>query len=432
MSSDFFTPFEILRDAFGVILQFFGAYWWIILPPALFFIFRDFWLDYRRTQYVKDIPWALLEVKVPAEVVVTPKAMEQIFAGLYAISKNPNFVEKYWQGFVLDWISFELFGNDEGVGFYVRTPTKFRPLVETQIYSQYPQAEIVEVEDYVKRVEGLPTANHDMWGTEMILAKNGPETAYPIRTYPYFESTQKELRLDPLTSLVETMSHLEPGEELWLQLLIRPAGDDWVKDGCALVDTLIGKKKKTAGRGFFEEILEFITNFLKAPFEYPAWATTPAPSEGPETLVQFLSPGQKGVVEAIERKVAQLGYHTGIRWLYHGNRDVFSKNGRSRIAETLSYFRHFSTQDMNAFKPNKLVTPSIDYWFKARREYSRKRGLFDNYQKRKLPRNASKDVLCIEELATIYHPPLTLVKAPKLRRLEVRKGVPPPTLPVEE
>ena len=58
--------------------------WWIVLPLIAFFIFWDFWLLYLHVRFVKAITWKLLEIKVPKNVLKTPKAMEQIFAAAHA------------------------------------------------------------------------------------------------------------------------------------------------------------------------------------------------------------------------------------------------------------------------------------------------------------------------------------------------------------
>lgn len=432
MSQIFSQPFQIFGDTLGVVIRFFSDFWWIILPPIFFFILFDLWMNYIQTRFASKIQWVLLEVQIPKEILKTPKAMEQIFTGLYAISHSPNLIEKYRDGEVQRWLSFEIFANEEGVGFYIRTPVEYRRLVESQIYSQYPQAEIFEVEDYALRFKDLPTADHNLWGTEMVLAKDAKETAYPIRTYQYFEEKEEEKRLDPLASLTEVLSTLEPGEEVWIQILIRPTSDKWVKAGQELVDKLIGKKKP-AVFGIADQVFEFSINLLKAPFEHPTWSVEQEKKEAPESLMQHLSPGKKTLVEAIEKKLSLLGFETGIRWLYHAPKDIYTKNLRARLAETFSFFRQFSVQDANSLKPNKTATTSVDYFFKRRREYVKKKALFVYYQIRLFPLiSGPRTVLSVEELATVYHYPLVVVEAPKLRRLPFKKGAPPPTLPIEE
>jgi len=57
--------------------------------------------------------------------------------------------------------------------------------------------------------------------------------------------------------------------------------------------------------------------------------------------------------------------------------------------------------------------------------------LFKNYLKRKF-NGDTKMVLNTEELATLFHFPVTTVEAPMLKRLEAKKSGPPINLPTEK
>ena len=213
-----------MAEVFKLALKIFLEYWWFIPPVALFFIFRGLQLDYVRTKYINSLKWILLEIKIPKEVVKTPKAMEQIFAGLHGTEGAPNFVEKWFKGEVPDWFSLEIIGKGGDVHFLIRTLENYRNLVEAQIYAQYPDAEIAEVEDYINILpKKIPSDDYDIWGTELLLTK---EDAYPIRTYLYFfEAAKEEERIDPLASLSEILSSLSSDEHIWIQILISATDD---------------------------------------------------------------------------------------------------------------------------------------------------------------------------------------------------------------
>ena len=122
--------------------------WWIVLPLCAIFIFWDFWLFYIHVRFVKAITWKLLEIKVPKNVLKTPKAMEQIFAAAHApYSYGVLPFDKYWKGKEEYWMSFELVGSSGESHFYLRLPREFQHMMEAAIYGQYPEAEVVEVED---------------------------------------------------------------------------------------------------------------------------------------------------------------------------------------------------------------------------------------------------------------------------------------------
>ncbi|MFB6212280.1 MAG: hypothetical protein ABEI53_00470, partial [Candidatus Magasanikbacteria bacterium] len=77
--------------------------------------------------------------------------------------------------------------------------------------------------------------------------------------------------------------------------------------------------------------------------------------------------------------------------------------------------------------------------FKDWKILHKKRKIYSNYRTRRFPGiqpalhyEGDYSVFNTEELATIYHFPLTGVKFPKLRKTEFRKGGPPADLPTFE
>ena len=87
---------------------------------------------------------------------------------------------------------------DGQVHFYIRTPTRIRDLIETQMYAQYPQSQVKEVEDYTLAVDEItPQSAWNAWGCEFGLLK--PE-AFPIKTYVDFgldKDPKEEFKIDP-------------------------------------------------------------------------------------------------------------------------------------------------------------------------------------------------------------------------------------------
>lgn len=429
---------DAFKTVFNTALNILGEYWWVIVPVALFFIFKALWLNYVRSKYVDSTEWTLLEVKIPKEVLKTPRAMEQIFAGLHGTESSPNFVKKWFKGKVPNWFSLEIIGKGGQVHFLIRTLEKFRNLVEAQIYAQYPDAEITEAEDYITILPSkIPSKDYDLWGTELILTK---KDAYPIRTYPYFfeEAGQEEERIDPLASLSEILSSLTPDEHIWTQILISPIGEEWKEEGEKSVEKLIGRKVEPTKKGL---VLEEAHGWLEATKEtLHEFFFGPPKTEGAfkkpeakslESLMLHLSPGQRDVVSAIEKNISKLGFKTVIRFVYWAKSDIFSKANKAGV---LGAFKQFNTLNLNGFKPNGKISPSIDYLFKKRREFYRKVKILNNYKKRHFPlRRFTKRgfVLNTEELATIYHVPGKIVEAPAMPRIEAKKGGPPTGLPIE-
>jgi len=431
---------DILFGIFNSIANVVIYFWWIILPLFLFCIAWYLYLIYLRTKYIKAIEWSMVELKVPENILKTPKSMEQIFAAMAGIySFGLTSINVYIEGQVELWISFELVGYSGGVHFYVYFPTKFRNLLESAIYSQYPDAEIHPAQDYTELLGAdLPNKTYDLWGTDFILTK---ESYYPIKTYPYFEEDIEERRVDPIASITEAMSNLKEGEMIWIQILISPTGDFqimpnlWQKEGEEKIGEIAGRPKATKQKS--NAFAEWTRNVILAPSEPPVWG-----AKGEETppLLRFLHPGEQEVVKAIANKISKFGFETDIRWIYLDRRDSFSRNNVSTI---MGAFHQLRTENLNSFRPNKKTMtlktgwlPKIFPRYKKFIELSRKKRLFEGYIKRRFGRyNKTRPekfpILNTEELATIYHFPSAVVAAPKLKKLEAKKGGPPPELPIE-
>jgi len=429
---------DILQGILQKIVEVFFATWWFVFPLGLGFLAWQFWIYYIYIFDLRKQKWVLLEIKIPQSIEKTPKAMEQVFSAFYQIySFGLKFMEKYWEGHLKeDYISCEIAGNAGAVNFYVRTPVKYKNLVESAIYSQYSDAEIREAEDYrLLWPKTLPSDIYDIAGSDYQLTRENP---YPIRTYEYFEESQKEKRLDPIAAVVEVMSRLKEDEALWMQIFIRPVDATWKEEGEELVAELAGRKKSKP-KGSLYKVWEFINNLMNALFKFPQWREEEKKRE--ENRLLMMTSGEKDVMEAIENKISKLAFETNIRFVYIDRVDSFSPLNVSAMMAT---FQQYATLHLNGLKPRiktytltpagykgiaSLIVNNIKS-IKRRIKWYRKRRLWDNYVKLKWPRG-KKSILNIEELATIYHFPSIAVEAPLLRKLPVKKGEPPQGLPIQ-
>jgi len=400
------------------------------MPVLLFFVALESWLAYIRQKYLLSLKWVLLEIKPPPDVEKSPKIAENIFAGLHAAYIRPiPWRNKFFKGEVQNWFSFEIVGKGGEINFYVRTPEKLRDLVEAQFFAQYPDAEISIVDDYIDSLPRyLPNEEHDLFGAELIFAK---EDAYPIKTYPFFEEESGKgefKRTDPLAPLAETLSALEPGEHIWLQLLVRGTGKEWVDKAKPVLDKLVGKEPEVK-----KDVLGKIVDFLG--YLLPGGAPTEEKKEKQEFSTMKLTPGQRFVLEQVENKIAKLGFKTGIRFLYIARKELFRS---SRIAAVTGMFKQFYLSNLNSFKlDSDTITaatgwlswlfPSSRGFFASQQEFNRKWQIYQAYRKRAFVKKVM--ILNTEELATLFHLPGAGVKAPAFPRVEAKKGQPPAGLP---
>ncbi|MCH7882974.1 hypothetical protein IIA95_00995, partial [Patescibacteria group bacterium] len=406
-------------------IDFVERLWWLWLFIASFFLIKNLWLHYRRALYKKAIRWTLLEIQIPSEVRKSPKAMEQVFAQIHSLRNTPNnWQDKYIAGEVTLWFSLEVvaFGGEE-IHFYIRTPARFRNIIEAHIYASYKDVEVVEVADYVDR---LPAKTNDLYrmglemmGLELALRR---DDAYPIRTYMEYESMEEEKSLDPLSGLIEILSKFKKGEQLWLQILVKPVGSEWKEAGDKLVREL---KEKSISR-------------VKI-------------GKDEETVTISRSPGETAVIEAIEKNIAKSGFETIIRYVYISPRSIF--NWDLAFRGVRGAFTQYSTQNLNSFRLILKTLTAVwwgkfPYFFPKKRREARKQAILRNYRMRRMPEEmgigkavnsqffywdtkSKSFIFNTEELATIFHPPSYLVlTAPFIKRVEAKRLGPPAGLEI--
>lgn len=404
-------------------------YWWFFLPNMLLIIFEVAWMNYIQRKAATELEWVLLEIKVPPLNEKGPQIFEHILTGLFASiggAIDTRF-DVYLTGKVETYFSMEIVGIEGDVHFYIRSPLGMKDVVEAQIYAQYSKAEIFEVPDYTEvGPKHIPDKYWDMWGTEIILSK---EDAYPILTYNNFQEKITNLLIDPVAGFIEEYSKNGPGEQTWFQILIRPAEDYWKTDGEELIGKLIGRKMKEAGsiiKDIRNDLTGILTNLPAAPFKVPEPKKKEEIKDLPESLMLYLSPDEKEVVEAIGKNIAKIGFETTIRWLYLAKKEVFNKG--KGFFSVMGPLRQFESQKLNSFAIDKFTKTSAYYFITEWRKNIRKNLLIDNYRKRKVERRGF--VLNLEELATVYHFPTIGVEAPKTPWVKARRGSSPSELPI--
>ena len=423
---DFRLLFQVFED-FNFLISFLAPYKWVIFPALAFLFFiivRDSVLFYRQAKYRSGIEWDMFEIRIPREVKKGPKAMDQFFQGLWTLINMPvSWKEKYVDGEVTLWFSFEIVGSGGKAHFYVRTPKKLRHPVESMLYAQYPEVEIIQAEDYSREFpdsfDGLEQIGYDLFGLESKLKNPAP---YPINTYMLFEEKGGEERIiDPISHILEMIAKIRPEERMWIQMIVRPAKPGWEKQG---------------------------ENEAKKIKEKLAVKSKPGPQGTPSFSFSMMTPADEETLKAISRKVSKRGFEVLIRLAYLAPKDIFDRGAWKNM---LSYFNQYASS-MNFFTINGNSITGARWWiwpffFSGRRTKNRKRRLFARYRQRTIPEetfigrradplrtdsdfNSSISILNSEELATLYHPPTNVVlTAPTLDRAESKKVSPPGYIP---
>lgn len=405
---------------------------WLVTLLAMVPVAWGSWLHNRQHKYMHGLEYTLLAVDVPKETEQSPRAVESVFGALAATYGTGTVYDRLWKGRVQESFSFEIVSLGGYIQFLIRTPRDYRDLIEASIYAQYPNAEVTEVEDYVGRIStNFDTEEYDLWGTEFVFTN---KNVYPIRTYPEFEHELSQEFKDPMSQLLEVMGRINGDEDVWLQLVLTPIDDEWKKGAKHVVEEIIkGPKKKDHGIFYylFVELPMGVVQDLVDVLRYGLGLLGGESAEEKlvsEKTVSQLTPGQRKIVEAIEHKVSKIGFRVKFRMIYWGRRETFLK-GRG-VSAVIGAIQQFTALDLNGFKPSKLVTTKAEYFLKASRINRKQKSMLRSFKSRSAHRGAGHGIIMnIEELASVYHFPVVTVKAPLVKKTEIKKAEPPFGLP---
>ncbi len=407
------------------------------------FIAWKMWVHYVQQDFISGIDFALLEIIPPREVLRSPKGMELFFSNALYHFSHKGGLEEYWQGAVWFWYSLEIVSIEGQVHFYIRTPTRTKDLIETQMYAQYPQSQVKVVEDYTLAVSEISEeSGWNLWGCEFKLLK--PE-AFPIKTYTAFgldKDPKEEYKVDPISSIIELFGSIGKGEQMWTQIVVTPSKKKYHKKG-----TLFGHIDwvEQAELDIREKLAEF-TN-TRARLDGTPSKEIRAPA--------FLD----SLIKDATMKLAKLGFDTGVRIAYVAKKEVFpfgTRNNNSRNIRLI--FRQYESPLSNGFdRINSTQGDQYSSIFVASKKTIDlfKRRHLHAYREREffhLPMrhhifnihtvfwpfsiwfkpyfHPETFVLNTEELATMWHFPGQMLKVPTLERIESKEASPPPNLPM--
>jgi len=409
-----------------------------LMPIPLAYIAFHLWHHYRQERFIMNIKWVLLEIQVPRDVIKTPATMELIFSNAFYHKSIKGFWEEYMIGAPWLWFSLEMVSIDGRVRFYVRTPTRIRDLVETQIYAQYPQAKVVETEDYALNVpQYTKDGDWNMWGCEFNKLENDVR---PIKTYKQIEElksgTKEEFKIDPLTPTIEFMGSLAKGQQMWVQIVIRQSIKKY-------------HSEETGKHVNFENYAEeYIRGLLKP---YTKVGTGQGLGGGNSLEVRapsFLDP----IIKQMVINLQQIHFDCGIRLITLADKRLISDDKFNELRRSSRLiFRQFaqpyanelnrisSTQFdapwsdptglaltklkkrmLNFYRMRTFFHPPIQYAFKYPAVFS----MFFPSGKPQI------FVLSNEELASLYHFPGMVSETPSFKRIESKIAKPPSNLPI--
>ena len=317
----------------------------------------------------------VLLLQVPRTNEKKELAAEQMFASLHGLLTLPS-SSKFRQAVTRERISFEIACIGKRIGFYVWVPEYLKSFIEEQVYAQYPSVHITEVPDYTMTPDGQYRTTLT---TELTFS--GPEVL-PVKTFQSFE-------VDPLAAITATLAKFADDEEAWIQLVLRPAANNWHKKS----ERYIHGIKHGGGAG-----MSALWTALWAPPDFTAKAAQPTEYDQVRAA-------------AAETKSQKLAFEVAVRIVYRGN--LPSQQARLQLQSIIASYKQFNTTYLNGFTQGRVADDPFILGLYRARDF-----------------NHGGLLLNIEEMATLFHLPHTNVETPFILWATAQTAEPPASLPI--
>ncbi len=379
----------------------------IYVPIGLVNKIWDLWMEYINLKFLSQPAQKpqLYELKIPNNVQKSPAAMELFMSSLLLTQGTTTEINRNWEGKVRPWWSLEITGINGEVKMYIWMWEKFREHVEAHLYAQFPEVQMVPVDDYVDNIK-FDTNKYFIWGHRYRLKEN---EALPIKTYYDYklhENPDKwETKIDPMVNMLEKFALAKNGEQIWMQILIQKSDRDVSKEAEDMIEKIY--KDKTP--------------------EYPAL-------DGSDEKVQgfpMLLPSEREKVDAIQRASKKPVFDVIIRNMYIAEKEHMNTLRIQSLGKMFQAYDGFNS--LGGFEGNapkgdypwsKFTLPNKDNIMKKFLAAYKLRGGFHHPYLRK------SNTLSVEELATIFHFPSQEAEVPGLEKMQAKTAAPPVNLPI--
>jgi hypothetical protein len=388
-----------------------------LLPTAVVCGWKA-WRWYVQSAFLASKKGVLLEVKMPRELVKSPRGMDVALSQLWMNMGEVTFMNRSWNGSVRPFFSFELASLGGRVHFFIWCWASHRHVVEAIIYAQYPEVEIVEAEDYATKFQYDPEKN---FAACLDLRYEPKNDAYMIKSYVDFEldkDPKEEYKIDPLAQVLESLSSLKPHEQAWISIIItmnkdmrrKPHGKWW--------------EFESRWKGLLLEEIDHIRfESLGGDIEEERW----------RSFVRIQQYRQTEQIRAIDRNLSKHPFNVGIHVAYITEpADAFDYPTFVRIREIYHPFGNPGWGNYLRYRRWHVPFdyPYQDLWELRWQLHTRR--FLDCYRRRAhfyAPYQLPHNMMSTETIASIWHPASSGIKAPGLERIPSKKAEPPPNLP---
>ncbi|EKE11487.1 MAG: hypothetical protein ACD_15C00073G0001 [uncultured bacterium] len=290
-------------------------------------------------------------------------------------------------------ISFEIANSSKSddIVFFISMPKRFRESIEKAIHSSFPNASLEKAPDYSIFFPGSYTSS------ATLQLKNN--YILPLRTY-------EGLEVDPLNAIVNALSRLNTKEEgAAIQLVMSPAHHSWRKAGRDVAHKMQQGKRlhEVHHKSLAHEMGSSLINTVNETI----FSSGKNDLSNPRKETYQLTPEEQELVKGIDQKSSKAGFYVNIRL-------VASASSLERSQDILAHlensFAQFENSDINHFQiKNRGNNKKVAYDF-----------IFRNFDLE------SSVILNTEEIASIFHLPISVTEAPRIKWLK-SNAAPPPT-----
>jgi hypothetical protein len=300
---------------------------------------------------------------------------------------------KAWLFGRADHFAFEIVASEKKIYFYVVAPADNARYIEQQIHANYPDALVEEVNDY-----NIFKANSRI---NACVLKTKRSFVFPLRSYNKMET-------DPMNSLVNVMSKMEPDETMAVQVLVRSAKAAWHHKVSSVVRQVNhGKKVSEAiDAGVFRGILSFLGSIVNE-------AKPKGEREKEKKEPKKLSAMEEEMLKNMEEKNSKAGLDVNLRIIVSTENE---HNGKAYLLNMANAFAEYNYYEYgNILKAKNYYFPGTVIRDFIYRRFS----------------GGISFLLNTEELASIFHFPLKNLETPNIAWLTARQAPAPSNVPTE-
>jgi hypothetical protein len=348
----------------------------------------------RRIEYLaKSLDMVLFSVKMPKyekegdkekqDIKSIIGMMEQVYSNFLNL-KEKNFIKKIF--YPTPKIALEIASETGGqdIVFYVAVPSEIETNLEKYIQGVYPGAILKKIpKDYtVFEVEGKTAGSY---------LKLGKSVFFPINTY-------KNLEGDPLSSITNALSKINPDEGAAVQIMLKPSSFDIRDKGSAVLTEIAeGKTLESAvasvQQSKFAKFLSSVLEMILSPKKKDEISEKPK-----EKIVDDVS------IEAIKTKIQKPVFDANIRLVGVALTQERAEEILQHLGSGFAQFTsNFNSIDAVAVKPRFLKKFIFDFSF---RNFNNKQNI----------------ILNLEELSSMYHFPSTNIESPDLQWAKTKEA----------